>query len=146
MSTAIKGWEGAIRVATTIANAEGSGADEAEVQNVAMSNGNNVEALYELGSRGPTEVKEGNIDLSIDVEVQYVDGTPWPARAGVGNTGALTSYYFAIYPKGYAASDPEIRMYGKFGNYNFSEPQDGVVTESMTFVGESIVIGAAPIG
>ena len=146
MSTAIKGWEGAIRVATSIANVEGSGTDEAEVLSVSMSNGNNVEALYELGSRGPTEVKEGNIDLSLDVEVRYVAASAWLTRAGVGSTGALTSYYFAIYPKGYSGGNPEIRLLGKFNNFTFSEPQDGVATLSLTFVGESIAVGTAPIG
>lgn len=144
--SAIKGWEGAIRVGTSIADAEGSGTDEAEVQSVAMSNNNNVESLYELGSRGPKEVKEGNIDLSLNITLHYVDGSIWPGMAGVGSTGALTPYYFAIYPKGYSGSNPEIRLYGKFNDWSFDESQDGVVTETVTFVGESIAIGAAPIG
>lgn len=144
--SAIKGHEGAVRVGTTITLAEDTGTDEPEIQSVAMSNGNNVESLYELGSRGPKEVKEGNIDLSLDIEAHYVDGTPWPGRAGLGSTGALTSYYIAIYPKGYTGGYPEIRLYGKFNNYQFNEPQGDVVTEAITFVGESISVGAAPIG
>lgn len=144
--SAIKGFEGAIRVGTTKTLAEDTGTDEGEIQSVAMSNGNNVEALYEFGSRAPKEVKEGNIDLSIDITAHYVAATPWPARAGAGATGALTSYYLAIYPKGYTGGFPEIRMYGKFGDWSFSEDQDGVVTETVTFVGQSLDIGTTPIG
>ena len=144
--SAIKGWEGSIRVGTTKTLAEDTGTDESEIQSVAMSNGNNVEALYELGSRGPKEVKEGNIDLSIDITAHYVDGSGWPTKAGVGSTCALTSYYLAIYPKGYTGGYPEIRMYGKFNDWSFDESQDGVVIEAMTFVGESLAIGTAPIG
>jgi len=144
--SAIKGWEGALRVGDTIANAEGSGSDINDVQSISPSHGNNVEALYEIGSRSPTEVKEGNIDLSMDITLLYTGGTTFSGYAGVGSTGALTKYYVAIYPTGAVAVEPEIRMYGSFNDWSLDMSQDGVLTETVTFVGESIAVGAAFLG
>lgn len=144
----LKGWEGALRVGTSIADAEGSGSDEAAIQSVATSFGNAVEALYKLGSREPQEIKEGNIDITLDITAHYQSATPttWSARAGVGATGALTEYYVAIYPSGAVATRPEIRLLGKFGNWSMDIPQDGVLVESVSFVGKVVAVAAAFIG
>ena len=144
----LKGWQGAIRVGATIANAEGSGSDEVAVQSVATSFGNAVEALYKLGSREPQELKEGNIDITFDLTAHYQHATPttWSARAGVGATGALTEYYVAIYPEGAVATNPEIRLLGKFNNWSVDIAQDGVATESVSFIGKVVAVGAAFIG
>ncbi len=144
--SAIKGWEGSLRIATSIANVEASGSDIDDVQSISHSHGNNVEALYQIGSRSSTEVKEGNIDLTLEISAHYTGGTTLSGYAGVGSSGALTEYYVAIYPKGYGGGNAEIRLYGKFNDYSFDMSQDGVLTETLTFVGESIAVGAAPIG
>lgn len=141
-----KGWEGALRVATTIANAEGSGADEPAIQSLSFSHGNNVEALRALGSRSPSEVKAGMIDLSFDVTINYQGDTTWTARAGLGSVVALTDYYVAIYPNGATATEPEIRLLGKFSDYSLSVDAEGVWTESVTFTGISLSVGAAFLG
>jgi len=144
----LKGWEGALRVGATIANAEGSGTDEVGVQSVATSFGNAAEALYALGSREPQEIKEGNIDISLDISAYYQGSAPtnWSAKAGVGSTGALTEYYVALYPNGATATEPEIRLLGKFSDWSLDVSQDGVATESITFVGKVVAVGAAFIG
>ena len=142
----VKGIEGAIRVATTIANAEDSGSDEPAVQSLSFSHGNNVEALRQLGSRSATEVKEGMIDLSFDLTGNYQGDTTWSTRAGVGATGELTEYYIAIYPKGAVATRPEIRLLGKFGNWTLTVDAEDVWTETVTFTGTAISVGAAFIG
>ena len=144
--SSVKGWEGAIRVATSIANAEDSGSDEPAIQSSSFNHGNNVEALKHLGSRTPTEVKEGHIDLSFDLTAEYQGNTTWMTRAGVGATGALTEYYIAIYPKGATATEPEIRLLGKFGDYDLSVDAEGLWVETVTFVGTEIDVGAAFIG
>ncbi len=144
----MKGWEGALRVGTTIANAEGSGTDEDGLQSVSPSLGNNVEGLYKIGSRLPQEVKEGNIEISLDITAEYKSASPtnWSAKAGLGATGALTEYYVAIYPTGAVATRPEIRLLGKFGNWSIGIDQAGVAIESLSFTGKLVAVGAAFIG
>jgi len=56
----MRGWEGAIRVADSEAGLA-TASDEAEVNSVSVTHGPTLEALYEIGSRKPTEIKEGNI-------------------------------------------------------------------------------------
>lgn len=144
----LKGWEGAIRVGATISAAEDGGSDEIAVQSVATSFGNAVEALFKLGSREPQELKEGNIDITLDITAHYQHATPttWSARAGVGSVGALTEYYVGIYPEGATATNPEIRLLGKFGDWSLDISQDGVAIESVSFVGKVVAVGAAFIG
>jgi hypothetical protein len=143
----LKGWEGSIRVATTIANVEGSGSDEDHIQNVSPNFGNSLESIYELGSREPQLVKEGNIEISVDITAFYQSDTPttWTTRCGVGAIGALTEYYLAIYPAKYSGGNPEIRCLGKFGDWSLDMSQDGMLMESMTFTGRVVAVGAAPI-
>lgn len=136
----VKGWEGAVRVATTEGGL-GTAANEAKVQSVSVSHGPNIESLYEVGSRLPQEVKEGRIEIGLDIEVRYVSGSAWPGRAGVGATGAHTEYYVGIYPKGYATGNPKIVLLGKFGNWALSVPVDGVLTESVSFMGKTVSVG-----
>ena len=144
----LKGWEGALRVGTTISLAEGTGTDEVAVQSISPSHGNSVEGLYKIGSREPQELKEGNIDISLDITAHYQSASPtnWSAKAGVGTTGALTDYYVAIYPSGAVATRPEIRLLGKFTDWSLDVAQDGVLTESITFIGKLVAVGAAFIG
>ncbi len=141
-----KGWEGDLRVATSIASVEDSGSDEPGIQSVSPTHGNSLEAIYKLGSRLPVEVKEGNIEISIDITANYQGDTTWTSRCGLGSSGALTAYYVAIYPQGALSTNPELRFLGKFGNYSLDVPQDGVATESMTFTGTLVAVGAAWIG
>lgn len=136
----LKGWQGAIRVATTEAGLS-SASDESKVQSVSPTHGPNLEALREIGSRSPTEIKEGNIDIGLSIEVHYVAGSEWPGRAGVGSTGAHTAYFVGVYPEGYTAGKAKIVLEGKFGDWSLDVSQDGVLTESVDFVGKAISVG-----
>jgi len=137
---AIRGWEGAIRVADSEA-ALATASDESEVNSVSVTHGPTLEALYEIGSRKPTEIKEGNIEIGLDLEVKYVAGSAWPTRANVGGTGAHSEYFVGIYPKGYATGNPKIVLQGKFGDWTLDMTQDGILTESISFVGKAISVG-----
>ena len=121
--SARKGWEGDIKVGTTIANAEGSGTEEVGVQSVSYNFGNNVEELYHLGDRLAQELKEGLISITLDITSNYQSGSPtnWSAKAGVGASGALTAYYIGIYPMGATATNPEIRLL-RFGSIKSGRP------------------------
>lgn len=138
--SAKKGWEGAVRVATTEGGLTSAG-NEAKLQSVRPTHGPGLEALREIGNRSPTEIKEGNIDIGLSIEVHYVAGSAWPGRCGVGSTGAHTTYFVGIYPEGYAAGKAKIVLEGKFGNWNFDTGQDGIDTESVDFVGKAISVG-----
>lgn len=144
--SAIKGWEGSIRIGTTKTLAEDTGTDVPDVQSVSPAHGNNAEALYQLGSRSPTEVKEGNIDLSLGLTLHYTGGTTFSGYAGVGASGALTKYYVGLYPRGYTGGYPEIRLYGVFNDWSLDVDQEGVLVETLSFIGELIAVGTAPIG
>lgn len=147
--SARKGWEGAVRVGTTIADAEGSGTDEVGVQSVSYNFGNNVEELFHLGARLAQQLKEGLINITLDITSHYqsTDATNWSAKAGVGSSGALTEYYIGIYLNGATATEPEIRLFGKFQDYDVGVGgPDSVAIETMSFVASAIVVGAAFIG
>jgi hypothetical protein len=136
----VSGWEGALKVATTEAGLVGATA-EAKVQSVTVSHGPSLKRLFEIGSRLPTEIKEGNIEIALSVKVNYVSGSLWAERAGVGLSGAHTTYFVGVYPKGYAAGNPKVVLEGKFNEWSLDISQDGVLTESVNFIGKAISVG-----
>jgi len=140
MSSAQKGWRGKLRVATSEG---GLTADEPDILTVSPSFENNVEAAYELGSRDPKSLEEGNIEITVTISKYYKDNT-WAQRAGVGSTGELTEYYMRVYPKGTGSGKPYVTFLGKFGNWDLSEDQDGYVTESLEFAGRAVTVGVVP--
>ena len=140
MSSATKGWRGKLRVATTEG---GLTTDEPDILSVTPGIENNVEAAYELGSRDPKSLEEGNIELTMSIEKYYKDNV-WAQMAGVGSSGALTEYYVRIYPKGTGSGKPYVTYLGKFGNWELGEDQDGFSTESFEFVGKAVSVGTVP--
>lgn len=134
-----KGWEGAIRIATTEAGLA-SASDESDVEDVSVDHAGGVEGVYELGSRLPSEVKEGNITIGLTVTKKFVDNV-LAGYAGVGASGALTEYYVGVYADGYGAGKRKIVLCGKFGNWRQSMSQDGYTTETVDFVGKTVSIG-----
>lgn len=135
----LKGWEGAIRVDTD--NDLSDVSDEDEVQSIAPTHGASIEEVYEIGSREPQALKEGNIEIGLDITANYVAGSSWPTRAGVGSTGAHTEYYVGIYPEGYDTDNVEILLQGKFSDWSLDITQDGVLRETVSFVGIAITVG-----
>ena len=136
----LKGWEGNLRVATTEADLA-TASNESKVQSVAVKHGPGLEAVYELGSRSPAELKEGNVEIGLDIKVNYVAGSLWAGKAGVGATGALTEYYVGVYPAGYATGKPKIVLFGKFSDWSLDVSQAGVSAESVSFKGKTIAVG-----
>lgn len=137
--SARKGWEGAIRVATTQAGLAAA-ADVEHVESVDVDYAGGLEAVYELGSRLPKEVKEGNITIGLTITKKWVDNV-FAGYAGVGGSGAVTEYYVGIYPEGYATGNREIVLFGKFSEWHPSMSQDGYAVETLNFVGKTISIG-----
>ena len=140
MSSATKGWRGKLRVATTEV---GLTTDEPDILSVTPGIENNVEAAYELGSRDPQSLEEGNIELTVSIEKYYKDNT-WAGYAGVGSSGALTEYYVRIYPKGTSSTKPYVTYLGKFGNWELGQEQDGFATETLEFTGKAVSVGTVP--
>ena len=135
----VSGWEGALKVATSEGGLVGATA-EAQVQSVSPSHSGSLEEVYAIGSRSPQELKEGKIAIALKIDVNYVAGSAWPGRAGVGATGALTTYYVGVYPKGYSGALPKIVLQGKFGDYSLSMDM-GILKESVSFKGVAMAFG-----
>jgi len=138
--SATKGWKGNLRIADTEAGLSGA-SDEEYIESVDTNLEGGLEELYELGSRLPKEINEGNVKMSLSITKKLVDST-WAGYAGIGETNMLPpEKYIGLYPFGYGAGNLKIVVKGKFGNWKMSTPQADYVTESLDFVVESISIG-----
>jgi hypothetical protein len=136
---ALKGWQGAIRVATSEAGLP-SASDVANVESVSITHGPNLEAVYAIGSRQPQVVKEGNIEIGLEITKKYIDNT-FAGYAGVGGTGEHTSYYVGVYPEGYASGKVKIVLFGKFNDWSLDISQDGYAVETVAFIGKTVSVG-----
>ncbi len=114
------------------------------VQSIGITHGNNVEAINEIGSRLPVEVKEGNVDISLSMERCFIDlGLIATAGHEISATrGWLASEEFdiAVYPKGDSGGNPLMTVRGKFNNYSFDMSQDGILMDSVDIVGKTITL------
>lgn len=114
------------------------------VQSVTLSHGNNVEAVYELGNRGPVEVKEGNIDISLSLSRCFIDLSlvAIVAHEISATRGWLASELFDIdvFPKGDSGGNPKLTVRGKFGDYSLDMSQDSLLMDSVDFVGKDITV------
>ena len=114
------------------------------IQSVGLSNSNNVEAVHQLGSRGPVEAKEGNIDIGLSMERAFIDLSVVATCAHEISAarGWLASELFDIdiHPKGDTGGDPLMTVRGKFNNYTFDLPQDGLAMETVDMVGVTITV------
>lgn len=138
--SASKGWPGDVRIAATEGGLT-SASDEHFMDDVSCSLDGGLEALYELGSRLPQDINEGNVKMGLTLKKKLVDGT-WAGYAGVGETDMLPpEKYLGVYPFGYGSGLLKMIFKGKFGNWKMSTPQAGDITESLDFVVETISIG-----
>jgi len=117
--SAVKGWRGALRIADSEAGLD-TASDEPYIERVEVSVEGGLEALYELGSRLPREINEGNVSMSVRITKKMVDNT---------------------YPMGYESGKPKIICRGKFTSWRPSISQDGYVTETLEFIVESLTVG-----
>ena len=138
--SAVKGWRGALRIADSEAGLD-TASDEPYIERVEVSVEGGLEALYELGSRLPREINEGNVSMSVRITKKMVDNT-WAGYAGVGQSDMLPpTKYLGIYPMGYESGKPKIICRGKFTSWRPSISQDGYVTETLEFIVESLTVG-----
>ena len=138
--SATKGWRGKLRIADSEADLD-MASDEPYIERVETNIDGGLEALYQLGSRLPQEINEGNVSMSVRITKKYVDNT-WAGYAGIGQTDMLPpTKYLGIYPMGYESGKPKIVCRGKFGSWRLGISQDGYVTETLEFVVESVSVG-----
>ena len=138
--SATKGWKGNLRIADTEAGLA-SASNEEHIDGVDTNLDGGLEELYELGSRLPQEINEGNVKMSLSLTKKFVDST-WAGYAGIGQTDMLPpEKHIGLYPFGYGSGEIKIICKGKFGNWRLTTPQDGYATESLDFTVESISIG-----
>jgi len=138
--SATKGWKGNLRIADTEAGLA-SASNEEYIDSVDTNLDGGLEELYELGSRLPQEINEGNVKMSLSLTKKFVDST-WAGYAGIGQTDMLPpEKYIGLYPFGYGAGNIKIVCRGKFGNHRLGMPQPDYVTESLDFVVQSMSIG-----
>ena len=138
--SATKGWRGKLRIADSEAGLDGA-SDEAYIDRVETNIEGGLEALYQLGSRLPKEINEGNVSMSVRITKKFIDNT-WAGYAGVGQTDMLPpTKYLGIYPMGYVSGKPKIICKGKFGSWRLGVTQDGYVEETLEFTVESLSVG-----
>jgi len=138
--SAVKGWRGALRIADSEAELD-TASDEPYIERVEVSVEGGLEALYELGSRLPKEINEGNVSMSVRITKKMVDNK-WAGYAGIGQSDMLPpTKYLGIYPMGYESGKPKIVCRGKFTSWRPSISQDGYVTETLEFIVESLTVG-----
>ncbi|MFQ6054308.1 MAG: hypothetical protein ACE5OO_08795, partial [Candidatus Bathyarchaeia archaeon] len=69
--SAAKGWRGNLRIADSEAGLA-SASNEVYIEGVETSLDGGLEALYELGSRLPQEINEGNVEMSLSLTKKFV--------------------------------------------------------------------------
>jgi len=112
------------------------------IQSVGITHGNNVVPVHELGKREPVELKEGNIDISLSFDRCFIKLglISMVAHKIDALRGWLSAEEFDIdvLPKGDSGGNPLLTVRGKFGDYSLSMPQDGLLMDSVGFVGKTI--------
>lgn len=107
-------------------------------QSARISHGPNIEAIREIGNRAPVELKEGNIDVTLSLEMC------WLNRDMLGKQtqpGSLPEFQVDFYPAGVGSGKPIISVTGKFSGYSMDMSQDAITMESSDFVGRVISVG-----
>jgi hypothetical protein len=138
--SATKGWRGKLRIADTEAGLD-TASDEPYIDRVETNIDGGLEALYQLGSRLPQEINEGNVSMSLTITKKLVDGT-WAGYAGIGQTDMIPpTKYIGVYPFGYGTGKLKIVCKGKFTSWRYSGPQPDYAVETLEFVVESITVG-----
>ena len=138
--SATKGWRGALKIADTeggLAAAPVVG----YVDSVETNLDGGLESVYQLNSRLPKMISEGNVKMNVGITKKFVNND-WAGYAGIGQTDMLPpEKWLGIYPFGYSAGKIKVVCKGKCGNWRLSTPQADYVAESMDFTVESISVG-----
>ncbi len=140
-SMAVKaGWEGNVRVAANVGAL--SGASNINWTDLPFEAQNGIKKIFSGGYRNTVDLKETLIDIITSITRDYEDWATLAARAGVGDTGAMTEYGWGIYPEGYGAGNRKIEMTVKFNTWKI-EMKSGEVTKESS---EIMVKGAPTVG
>lgn len=143
-----KGWESKAEIGATAPTEDNN---ITYMESISFNRSDGLEEVFEIGSRPPKEIKEGNVTVTGTItrklDTSWTGGTGGTEKfyqiGGGSTTAALTSYYLYIYPAGYdTAGLPEIRLGGvKFHNYHIEISQDGYAVESMDYIVTTLSYG-----
>ncbi len=114
------------------------------VQSVGMTYGNNVEAVYGLGSRLPIELKEGNVEITLSMEKCFIDlgliSTVAHRISALRGWLAAELFDIDLYPKGTTGGNPLLTVRGKWNTHGLSMPQDGLAMDTAELIGKTITV------
>lgn len=107
-------------------------------QSASVKHSTSIDSIYEIGSRTPAELKEGNKEISLTL------ARCWLNRDHLGKVSGLTSlpvFDLDIMPSGIGTGKPYIRATGKFSGWSMDVGQDAIIMESVEFKGTVLTIG-----
>jgi len=107
-------------------------------QTADISHNPNLEAIMQIGGRGPVEIKEGKTEITVSIERCWLDRD---LLGKVSAIGALPEFQIDILPKGVGAGNPIISAVGKFNGWSMSVGVDAIVLESVEFTGRTVSVG-----
>lgn len=149
MTQATKGWRGVLKIVYRTYDSDAcvvpadkvavnAASAEQFIENASPKIDGGLEALYNLGTRTPKEIKEGNIDLSVRITRHFVD-RKFAHLAGIDSSHMLPGKVcIGIFPYGVVSNKPAIYMCGKFANWNLNLNQPDNEMEELDFIGECI--------
>ena len=141
----LKGWSGYVRVSDTKNNL--SQAPDPRLQSNPFTFTNNDENVYIIGSRVIQEVIEGNQELSGTFERHFngsycgyysASEVRLDEMCGLYLTTNTSSFIMHVAPNG-SGNAPEFFIRDvKFSDYSFDMTQDGITTETASWMGINI--------
>jgi len=133
------GWECDIKIGTSAANMRASSV--IAWQSADFEHKNSLSRTHIGGQRLPEEIKEGLIEQAVKIARWFRDRTTLSDLAGVGSTGALTTYWIGFYPEGYVSTNLEYMVEGKFDDWKMSMKKDERTGEETNFIPVSTTVG-----
>jgi len=106
-------------------------------QSVTVDVASNLEPYYEIGSRTPVSLIEGNQEVTGTLERLWVDTTLLNLVSGTSTLDEFTLVFYAST----ATGSPKITLTGcKAESGSIDIPQDGELTESIDFRAKNITV------
>jgi len=130
-----KGWVCDLRVHT---GTDMAGVSDMEWSDWSLDYDNKLKQIFVGGKRTVEEIVESVIGIKFKMSQPY-QGSTISGYAGVGSTGALTTYYIGIWPDGYGASSfPYYRLKLFIGKYTLGTSAEGYLEETIDCEVESV--------
>ena len=147
MTEATKGWRGCLKIDWQNYSSDDcvEAADKAGVnaqaclnfiQSVSVATEDNIEELYELGSRKAAEILEGNLAYRIHIVRAFVDRILYFLGGGDSLNDLPAKCCIGVFPYGYVDSKIGFYYCGKFGNWQIDVSQPDTVMEEIDFIAE----------